>query len=487
MTNNHRQYKQRGEILQLYLIASTTAIISCEQRSIPINKTRLDMDDRESQNSASTTDSNGGHMSSSADKTSRSNSLSIESSVKSVSSAIQDVSLQTTPTPSAASLIMSTTSQAIDVDAPLAEIFCLDHIESLAKLKLNKTVFEYYFRGSDDEMTRKRNRSMLMSQFCLKPRLMRDVSKLDTSLYVFGDRLASPIGLAPTAMHKLAHPDGELATIRACHASNTLMILSLFSNTSLEKVAIEEPTCTKWFNLYILKDRALTSSLANTAIKYNYRALVVSCDAPTLGRRRFDDSKLFDTGELKNFGDNSLSGDVVGSKNSSVKGHSKIVLDPSVTWQDLANLKKKFGGLIKIIAKGIMTPEDAEEALKAGVDAIYISNHGGRQLDGLQSTIEVLPEIARTVGKRCPIFIDGGFRTGTEVLKALALGATMVFIGRPTLWGLAMDGERGAKRVLDLLDDELRRAMMLCGCKSLTEIDKSLVVNTKLQLDNNSN
>jgi len=298
---------------------------------------------------------------------------------------------------------------------------------------------------------------------------MCNVSKVDMTKYIFGDKLSMPIGVSPTGMHKMAHPEGELATVSACDRMNCLMILSFFSTTSLEDVAKRAQYCTKWQNVYILNNRDITHNVVQRAIRNAYRAIVVTCDAPVLGNRRKDVRNEFTLGKfsLENINDSSV---------KQIRDHSSEIFDPSVSWQDLSALKKHVGDTVRIIAKGIMTPDDAELAINAGVDAIFVSNHGGRQLDGGPSTIEVLPEIVQRVGKRCPVFVDGGFRTGSDVLKALALGADMVFIGRPVLMGLASFGEAGVYKALSLIKEELRRAMMLTGCTSLRDIDRSILL-----------
>lgn len=355
---------------------------------------------------------------------------------------------------------------------PLNKMVYLDEFEEVAKKKLDNKIFDYYGQGADEEKTLKWNRTMISHKYCLKPRVMRDVSRVDLTKYIFGDKLALPIGISPTAMQKMANSSGEIGMVRACNQMNSLMILSFFSTTSLEDVAKAAPICTKWQNIYIVKNREITQNLINRAIRYGYRALVVTCDAPVLGNRRRDLKNTFTLGQftLENIDDPSV---------KSMREHSSEIFDPSVTWQDLADLKKSVGDTIRVIAKGIMTPEDAELAIQAGVDAIFISNHGGRQLDGAQATIEVLPAIVKVVAKRCPVFVDGGFRTGADILVALALGADMVFVGRPPLWGLASYGEEGAYAVLRILQDELRRAMMLCGCNKLSDINKNIVLERR--------
>lgn len=355
---------------------------------------------------------------------------------------------------------------------PLSRIVCLDEFEEVAKNRLDKKIYDYYGQGADDEKTLQWNRTMILNKYCLKPRVMCDVSQVDLTKYIFGDKLSLPIGVSPTALQKMANSSGEIGMVRACNSINALMILSFFSTTCLEDVAKAAPICTKWQNIYLVKNKDITQNLINRAIRYGYRALVVTCDAPILGNRRRDVKNSFTLGEfsLENIDDQSV---------KLMRDHSSEIFDPSITWQDLAELKKNVGDTIRVIAKGIMTPEDAELAIKAGVDGIFISNHGGRQLDGAQATIEVLPSIVNVVRKRCPIFVDGGFRTGAEVLIALALGADMVFVGRSPLWGLASYGEEGAYAVLKILQDELKRAMMLCGCSKLSDINKNIVIERK--------
>lgn len=351
----------------------------------------------------------------------------------------------------------------------LDKVICIDDFEKEARRKLNKTIYDYYAGGSDNEVTLKWNKTMISQRFCLKPRILCNVSKVDLTKYIYGDKISMPIGISPTAMHKMAHPKGEIATVRACNDINALMILSMFSTTSLEDVAKQAPICTKWQNIYILKKREITNNLIARAIRYGYRALVVTCDAPVLGNRRHDQRNQFTLGQftLENIKDSSV---------QSMREHASDIFDPSITWQDLADLKKSVGDTIRVIAKGIMSPEDAEQALKAGVDGIFVSNHGGRQLDGCPSTIEALPAIVRVVNKRCPVFIDGGFRTGADILKALALGADMVFMGRPPLWALASFGEAGVYRAMQILQEELVKAMMLCGCTKLSDISRNLIL-----------
>lgn len=270
-----------------------------------------------------------------------------------------------------------------EMDGCLEEAMsCIDDLEAIASKKLGKVIFDYYRRGADEEHTLRWNRSMISMKYCLKPKVMVDVSSVSLTKYVFGDKVSVPFGISPTAMHMMAHPDGELATIRACKRANSLMILSLFSTTSLEDVAKEAPVCTKWQNLYILKNREITKSVINRAKRFGFRAIVVTCDAPTLGKRRSDEKNKLKLGDycLANIDD---------SNTMSIKDHAQIIFDSSLTWEDLADIKNYVGDTMTVIAKGIMTPHDAEEAIRAGVDGIFVSNHGGRQLDCVQATVSL--------------------------------------------------------------------------------------------------
>lgn len=365
----------------------------------------------------------------------------------------------------------STSDSESDTCETLDDIICIRDLESLAKKRLEKSVFRFIHCGADEENTRRWNRERIVDRYYLKPRILRDVSSVNLTMYIYGDKVSMPVGISPTGLHRMMHPDGELATVRAANRHNALMILSQFSTTSLEDVAKEAPICTKWQNIYLLKDKLQTQSIINRAIRYGYRALVVTCDSPVIGYRRklIRSEPEFKKYELKNFSSDQNLVD-------NISDHAHDVLDPSSCWQDLADIKKMVGDTIRVIVKGVMTPEDAEEALKIGVDGIYISNHGGRQLDCCQSTIEALPAIVKVVKKRCPIFIDGGFQTGNDILKALAIGADMVFIGRPILFGLGIKGEEGVLLAFKLLEAELKRTMAFCGCTKLSDIDSNIII-----------
>lgn len=265
---------------------------------------------------------------------------------------------------------------------------------------------------------------------------------------------------------QLAHPDGELATARGVGRINSIMTLSTLSTTSIEEVADSSPNLIKWFQLYLFTDRDESLKLIRRAERAGFKAIVLTVDAPKFGTRRLDIKNNFKIAAnfLANF------------DQSAAKGLQSLeYIDASIKWADISWLKSVTK--LPVLIKGIMTIEDSLLALENKADGIVVSNHGGRQLDGVPATIEVLPGIARAVNGRCPVFIDGGIRTGSDAFKCLALGATMVFVGRPILWGLACDGAQGVGNVMQLLRDELELTMKLSGCPVLRDISNSMVIH----------
>jgi len=317
----------------------------------------------------------------------------------------------------------------------------------------------------------------------LRPRVLRNVQTVDMSTTVLGTPVPFPICVAPTAMQCMAHEDGEKATARACDHHQTLMTLSSWSTTSLEETMEAAPSGPKWFQLYVYKDRGITADLVRRAERAGYRALAVTVDTPCLGRREPDVRNRFKLPShltMKNFvemsGDNDHSNGVKkGGNDSGLASYVASLIDRSLQWDDIHWLRTITK--LPIVVKGIMTAEDAEEAVKCKVDAIWVSNHGARQLDTVASTIELLPSIAKQVNGRCEIYVDGGIYRGTDIFKALALGARAVFIGRPVLWSLAHSGEEGVKHVIGLLKDEFELALSLSGCTSLSDIQQEMVTH----------
>ncbi|NWQ60829.1 HAOX1 oxidase, partial [Neopipo cinnamomea] len=354
---------------------------------------------------------------------------------------------------------------------------CIGDFEEYAKTFLPKSVYDYYRSGADDQETLAENVAAF-SRWQLYPRVLRDVSVPDVSGRVLGRWVSVPVCAAATAMQRLAHPDGETATARACRAVGTGMMLSSWATSAIEEVAAAAPGALLWLQLYVYKERDVTESLVRRAERAGYSGIFVTVDTPYLGRRLADVRNRFRLPphlRLKNFSSSDLafsSGKDFG-ENSGLAVYVAEAIDPSVNWEDIKWLRGLTS--LPIVVKGILRADDAKEALKVGVNGILVSNHGARQLDGVPATIDVLPEIVEAVQGKVEVFLDGGVRKGTDVLKALALGARAVFIGRPLLWGLAYQGEEGAKEVLQMLKEEFRLAMALTGCRRVEEISRTLV------------
>jgi 4-hydroxymandelate oxidase len=349
----------------------------------------------------------------------------------------------------------------------------VDEYEAIARERMERPAYDYYAGGAGDERTLAANRRAF-DAIRLRPRVLVDVSAIDVRTTVLGQPLELPVMLAPTAFNRLAHVDGELAAARAARACGTIMIGSTLSTCPLEDVSA---ACGGglWFQVYVYKDRALTQELIARAEGCGYRALVLTVDTPLLGRRHRDARNNFTLPSgisMRNF--EAAMGDAARwGKHSSFAAYVHDLFDATLTWDAVDWLRGQTR--LPVLVKGILTAEDAEIAIGRGVDGIIVSNHGGRQLDGAVASIAALPEVADAVAGRVEILMDGGVRRGTDVLKALALGARAVCIGRPYLWALAAAGEEGVRDVLTLLRDELSLAMALSGKSNIGSLDRSLV------------
>ncbi|KFQ71859.1 Hydroxyacid oxidase 2 [Phaethon lepturus] len=344
---------------------------------------------------------------------------------------------------------------------------CLSDFEDYAKKYLPKIAWDFFAAGADDCSTRDEN-IQAYKRIRFRPRMLRDVSMMDIRTKLLGTEISFPVGIAPTGFHQLAWPDGEKSTARAAKAMNTCYIASTYSTCTLEEITAAAPGGLRWFQLYIHRNRAVSQQLVQRAEALGFQGLVLTADLPYTGKRRDDVRNGFRLPphmKLKN-----LEGAFEVCKMSP--------LDPSVTWNDIYWLRSLTH--LPIIIKGILTKEDAELAVRHGVQGIIVSNHGGRQLDGGPATIDALVEVVEAVQGRVEVYLDGGIRKGSDVLKALALGAKCVFIGRPALWGLAYKGEEGLQDVLRILQDEFRLSMALAGCASVSEIGRHLVQFSKL-------
>lgn len=349
----------------------------------------------------------------------------------------------------------------------------ISDFEVIAKEKLTQMAYDYYSSGANDEITLKENCDAYR-KICLKYRVLVDVSNRDLSTEIFGSKISMPVMIAPTAFHRMAHDEGEVAVARAAGAAGTIMILSTLSNSAVEDV-VKASAGTVWFQLYVFKDREITKDLIKSAEAAGCKAIVLTVDAPLLGTRERDVKNKFNLPEgitVKNL-ESVFKENLVTGNDSGLSGYVSQHLDASLNWNDIAWLKSVTN--LPLVIKGISCKEDAILSVEHGADGIVVSNHGGRQLDTCRATINVLPEVADAVHGKIEILIDGGVRRGTDVLKALALGAKAVLIGRPVIWGLAVDGENGVTAVLEIFRKEFDLAMALCGCDSLKKITKDLV------------
>ncbi|MCE4941808.1 alpha-hydroxy-acid oxidizing protein [Streptomyces albulus] len=347
--------------------------------------------------------------------------------------------------------------------------------ESAARDRLDRSVWDYIAGGSGDELTLHEDRAAY-GRYRLRPRALVDVSHCEPATTLLGHPVAFPVGIAPMAYHQLVHPDGELATVRAAGAAGALTIASTFASTSLEDVAAAA-TGPLWLQLYVLRRREVTASLVRRAEAAGYRALVITVDTPRMARRERDLRNGFRLpphirpANLDR--DHEAGLHQGGAGGSSLAGHAARHHDAAFAWDDLAWIRSLTD--LPLVLKGVLTAEDAHRAAGLGVAGLIVSTHGGRQLDGVVPALEALPEVVAAAGDRCEVLVDGGVRRGTDVLKALALGARAVLVGRPVLWGLAVDGEPGAAQVLSTLRAELEEAMALTGRPRLCDVTRDLL------------
>jgi 4-hydroxymandelate oxidase len=348
------------------------------------------------------------------------------------------------------------------------ELVCLADFEPLAKAGLQPSAWEYLIAGAGDELTIRWNREAY-ERIRLNPRLLVDVSHLDTKMRLFGQEHSFPILVAPIAAQTLFHPEGELATARGAAAAQSTMVLSSFSSNSLEDVAAAAKT-PLWFQLYSQADHGLTRELVQRAEDAGYGALCLTVDTPVAGVRNREARARIQPPPLPNLRVRQQTGS--GSETDSEKLANSL-FNAALNWNDL----ERLCSIVKIplLLKGVLNPDDADEAAKVGVAGIVVSNHAGRNLDTVPATIDALPRVAERVAGRVPLLLDGGIRRGTDVLKALALGASAVLIGRPYVFGLAVAGEKGVSKVLNILQSEFRAAMALTGRTNIAEINRSVL------------
>jgi 4-hydroxymandelate oxidase len=350
---------------------------------------------------------------------------------------------------------------------PVTDPVNVEEFEEAARERLEKSVYDYYAGGAEDEVTVRDNREAFQRRR-LRYRVLVDVTRVETKASLLGVPLSLPVILAPTALHRLAHPEGEKATARGAASAGTLMTLSTVSSVTLEDVAAAAPGGARWFQLYCYEQRADTEALVRRAHRAGYGAIVLTVDAPILGRRERDVRNAFTVPAGLTAHPARVSREEGGQWPL-----SSLIGQPSLSWNDVDWIR----GIspLPLVIKGIVRGDDAARAVEAGAAAVWVSNHGGRQLDTAIATADALSDVVHAVGGRVPVIVDGGIRRGTDIVKAMALGASAAAIGRPQLWGLAAAGQEGVRRVLEMLREELALAMALSGCRSIAEIDRSLV------------
>ena len=363
--------------------------------------------------------------------------------------------------------------QSASANQAPTEPVSLVEFEPIARERISHSAYEYISGGAGDELTLRWNREAF-DRLRLRPRALVDVSRLDTRVKLFGQELPFPILLAPTAYHRLVHPEGELATVRGANAAEATMVISTAATISVEEIA-RASTRPVWFQLYVQRDRGFTREIVQRAEAAGCRALCVTADTPVIGTRNRESRLKFqlppglETPNLKR-PDQATTGSFHRTGEREIY---TALLDPTLTWKDIDWLRSF--ARVPVLLKGILNPDDADQAARAGVAGIIVSNHGARNLDTVPATVDALPMIVDRVAGRMPILVDGGIRRGTDVLKALALGASAVLIGRPYLYGLAAAGAEGVARVVNILRTEFETAMALTGRTSVASIERTVL------------
>lgn len=344
--------------------------------------------------------------------------------------------------------------------------------EPLARELLDPVHYDYFAGGAHDEATVRSNEAAF-ARLALVPRILRGRGLPDLTTDLLGDRTSMPVMLAPTAFHRLAHPDAERATARAAASAGVILVAAMLSTVAVEDMAAEARRTAGdarlWFQLYLQRDMGFTEALVRRAEEAGCTALVVTADSPALGRHVRNDRNDFH--DLPP----GIRCENLRALRADEPGHVRQVdLSPELSWDHIERLRAMTG--LPVVVKGVLHPEDARIAADHGVDAVIVSNHGGRQLDTTPATVTQLPRVADAVGGRIPVLLDGGVRRGTDVAKALALGAAAVAVGRPAVWGLTVGGQQGVEEVLGILRDELAHTLTLCGCATPAELGRDMVV-----------
>ena len=377
----------------------------------------------------------------------------------------------------------------------MAVIACVDDLRKQMERRVPRMFYDYCESGSWTESTFNANESDLQD-IKFRQRVAIDVSERSTAMTMLGEEVPMPVALAPTGLTGMQHADGEILAAQAAESFGVPFTLSTMSICSIEDVA-ENTTKPFWFQLYVMRDRKFIRNLVERAKAANCSALMITLDLQIMGQRHKDVRNGLSAPPkptLKNMINlaskpswclgmmgtrrrefRNIVGHVEGVKDmSSLASWTASQFDPSLSWDDVREIRKQWGG--KIIIKGILDVEDARQAVNVGADAVIVSNHGGRQLDGASSSIAALPAIVDAIGDKCEVWMDGGIRTGQDVLRAVALGAKGTLIGRAFLYGLGAGGRAGVTKVLEILHKELDLTMALCGRSNLSEVDESILI-----------
>lgn len=331
-----------------------------------------------------------------------------------------------------------------------------EDLETLARQRLDPALYDYVAGGAEDEFTLADNEAA-WDRLLLRPRVLRDVDKVRTDTRFLGAPVAHPIGVAPMSMQHGIHPEGAAATARGAAQTNTPFVMGLFGAGSAGAVAEVETSAPRWLQVYVLRDRERSMRAIERTLAQGYQALMLTVDVVRQGHRLRDLRNRFEFAR----------------EEDGLAEDPDEIFDRSLSFDDIAWFRERAG--VPLVVKGVLRGDDARACAEAGADAIVVSNHGGRQQDTAVASADALPEVVAAVEGRAEIYVDGGVRRGHHVLKALALGARGVFVGRPVMWGLAVGGSDGVAAVLQELHAELERAMALCGAREVGELDTSLV------------
>jgi len=350
------------------------------------------------------------------------------------------------------------------------QLLTLGDYERAAEVVLHPSALAYFAGGAADEVTLRDN-VLAWRRLAIAPRVLVDVAHRDPAVTLLGRPRPHPLIIAPMAYHRLAHEEAEPATARAAAATGTIMCLATFATSTPAELAEAVPGAPRWFQVYVLSDRGITRELVAQAVEHGYEALVVTADLPVVGVRdrefRSEAEVQSATAEMVAQSGSASTADLV------TPAHLAANIDPSLTWSDVEQLASDSG--LPVIVKGILTPREALLAAEHGARGVVVSNHGGRQLDTVLAGADALAPVLDAVGDRLDVLVDGGIRRGTDVLKALALGARAVMVGRPLLWGLAVAGSAGARHVLEILLGEFDVALALAGAPRAAELDRSFL------------